>query len=155
MKSFSSKDTEKCGFEVATRLVKKKRRTRAIVVTLRGQLGTGKTTFVRGMFRALNVRRRVTSPTFVLMKRYPAPFGVKGDGNNICELYHLDLYRVRGSSMVKELKLKEILRNPQNLICIEWAEHGGRSILKNVVCVTFAHGVCENERIITVSYGKN
>lgn len=63
------------------------------IVLVSGELGAGKTTFVRGAARALGVREAVTSPTFTIGQRYPAGAGVA----YVC---HLDLYRV--SSLVHE-----------------------------------------------------
>lgn len=68
------------------------------VVTVAGELGAGKTTFVRGACGALGVRERVTSPTYTIGHRY------HGDG---VEVSHLDLYRFQGVSPAQGLSAEE------------------------------------------------
>jgi tRNA threonylcarbamoyladenosine biosynthesis protein TsaE len=76
----SAAETEAVGAELAVSLAL------GDVVLVEGELGAGKTTFVRGACRALGVRTVVTSPTFTIGQRYPAPVPVS----------HLDLFRVPG-----------------------------------------------------------
>lgn len=82
------------------------------ILLLEGDLGSGKTTFVQGFARGLGVKEKVLSPTFVLIRQYQIP-------NNSSVLYHIDLYRIE---KFKELGLKEILSNKNNVVLIEWAE---------------------------------
>ena len=79
----SPEETEALAAELALRLVS------GDVVTVSGELGTGKTTFVRGACTALGVREQVTSPTYTIGHRY------HGAG---VEISHLDLYRFKGVS---------------------------------------------------------
>jgi tRNA threonylcarbamoyladenosine biosynthesis protein TsaE len=82
------------------------------VVLLSGELGTGKTAFVRGLARGLGVAAdEVASPTFVLLTRY--------DGR--LRLHHADLYRLRGDGDERELGLEE-LPGPRGVLAVEWAE---------------------------------
>lgn len=83
-----------------------------LVVALEGELGAGKTTFIQGMAKGLGVKDQITSPTFVIMKRYGLPDGF---------FYHLDCYRLHSADDVLDLGFKEIIR-PGNIIAIEWAE---------------------------------
>ncbi len=79
------------------------------VVLIEGELGAGKTTFVRGACRALGVRVPVTSPTFTIGARYPAPVPVA----------HLDLYRVADLEAEDPELLADYLR-PDTIAFVEW-----------------------------------
>ena len=103
---------------------------RATVVGLYGNLGSGKTTFTQYVAGILEVEEHLTSPTFVIMKRFkikPArtersPFGTGGD-LRFKNLIHADCYRLKNSDELRRLGFEELLREPKSLILIEWAEH--------------------------------
>ena len=84
------------------------------VLYLCGELGSGKTTFVRGFARAAGVSGPVRSPTYKLLELYPAAGGT---------LVHLDLYRVQSPLELDSLGLRE-WAVPEHLWLIEWPEHG-------------------------------
>jgi tRNA threonylcarbamoyladenosine biosynthesis protein TsaE len=86
------------------------------VVLLSGELGSGKTTFVRGALRALGVRGPVTSPTFTLARRYA------GDG---VEVSHLDLHRLAGAPDEADEALLEDEATEDRITFVEWPEMGG------------------------------
>jgi tRNA threonylcarbamoyladenosine biosynthesis protein TsaE len=82
------------------------------VVLLHGDLGSGKTVFVRGLARGLGLDpEEVASPTFVLLTTYPGRLA----------LHHADLYRLSGKGDERELGLEE-LPGPAGVLAIEWAE---------------------------------
>ena len=82
------------------------------VVLLTGELGAGKTAFVRGLARGLGADPdEVASPTFVLLTAYPGRL----------TLHHADLYRLRGDGDERELGLEE-LPGPGGVLAVEWAE---------------------------------
>ena len=85
---------------------------------LRGELGTGKTTLVKGIAQALAAAEpdEVTSPTFTLIHEYD---GTR-EGKPI-KLYHLDVYRLEGERQLETLGLDELL-TPDSLVLIEWGE---------------------------------
>lgn len=85
------------------------------VIALYGELGAGKTTFVQGFAKALRIKEKIISPTFVLIRQHQIPKTNK-------MLYHIDLYRLEENQDFKELGLEEIINNPNNLVLIEWAE---------------------------------
>jgi tRNA threonylcarbamoyladenosine biosynthesis protein TsaE len=86
------------------------------VVLLSGELGAGKTTFVRGALRALGVQGPVTSPTFTLARRYA------GDG---VEVAHLDLHRLAGAPDEEDEALLEDEATGDRITFVEWPEMGG------------------------------
>jgi len=82
------------------------------IVLLSGELGAGKTVFVRGLARGVGADpEEVASPTFVLLTRYPGRL----------MLHHADLYRLAGGGDDLELGLEE-LPGPRGVLAIEWAE---------------------------------
>ncbi len=76
---------------------------------LSGELGAGKTTFTKALFKALGVRDTVTSPTFTIMKTYQGLF----------TLHHLDMYRIGDEDEVEELGLREEIEDG-DITVIEW-----------------------------------
>ncbi len=84
------------------------------VVSLEGDLGSGKTTFIKGIARGLGLRpaEEVKSPTFVLMHIYPTEI----------PLYHFDLYRLETPKELEAIGFEEFIHNPEAISCIEWGE---------------------------------
>lgn len=83
------------------------------VVALRGPLGAGKTTFVRGLVRGATGADPVSSPTFTFWHRYEGAVPIQ----------HLDLYRVEEPQDLRELGLEEAF-TPDAIVLVEWPEHG-------------------------------
>ena len=99
------------------------------VVLLTGELGAGKTAFVRGHARGLDADPdEVSSPTFVLLTSYPGRL----------TLHHADLYRLAGDGDELELGLEE-LPGPGGVLAVEWAERLERSYWAQPVWVRLAH----------------
>ncbi len=102
--------------QLAKRLVKQiKTHT---IMALSGELGAGKTHFTKGLAAGLGIKQTVNSPTFVVMKKYPLP---KAHGQ-IKTLIHIDCYRLETSEELTELGWEELIKDPANLIVVEWAE---------------------------------
>ncbi len=116
MLSESSSETKKRANAVAKKVLKKEG---PFVFSLTGNLGGGKTTFVQGLAKGLGIKEDITSPTFVIYKKYKAKKGKV--------LYHFDAYRV-GEEDLLELGLKEISKDKNNVVVIEWGEKA-RNIL--------------------------
>lgn len=89
------------------------------VLALSGDLGAGKTTFIQFLAKELHIEEIVTSPTYVIMKRYE----VQDDSVEIFkELVHLDVYRIEDQDEMRVLRFKEVFQEKDSVICIEWAE---------------------------------
>ena len=89
----------------------------ATLVTLSGNLGAGKTAFVKAVAVALGVPDIVTSPTFVLEKIYALPYG-----SSFKKLVHIDAYRLEEGKDLSALGFDELMKDVGNLIMLEWPE---------------------------------
>ena len=94
-----------------------KKLTPPVVIELIGDVGAGKTTLVRGLAKGFGIKEPITSPSFTISKSYVLPSGGY--------LIHYDFYRLDDPGIMLD-DLTENLKNPQNIIVIEW----GKSIAK-------------------------
>lgn len=99
-------------------LIEKKPEESAAVLALHGDLGAGKTSFVKALASVLGVVEVVTSPTFVIMKLYEAQEGA----GTFEKLVHIDAYRIEDIDEMRVLRFEEVLAEKDTIICIEWAE---------------------------------
>ena len=83
------------------------------VIELIGDVGVGKTTFVRGLAEGLGIKEPITSPSFTISKSYACP-----DGRT---LVHYDFYRLQEPGLMSE-DLSENLKNKNNIVVIEWSD---------------------------------
>jgi tRNA threonylcarbamoyladenosine biosynthesis protein TsaE len=116
------------------------------VLCLYGGLGSGKTTFIQGLAESLGVRKRVLSPTFIIMREYQ----IRGRKRKVERFYHIDLYRIKNKEDVEVLGLEEIWSNPENIVAIEWAEKIKEILPKKRIDIYFEY-VSENQRKISLS----
>jgi tRNA threonylcarbamoyladenosine biosynthesis protein TsaE len=112
------------------------------VVLVAGELGAGKTTFIRGGCRVLGVAGTVTSPTFTIGQRYAAPIPVS----------HVDLFRIESLDAEDPGLLTDYIR-PDTIAFIEWPSHGEGAVedLGRVVARVRIEHAGGDERLITVS----
>lgn len=103
----SFKETQKLGRDFA-KILKK-----GDIVYLYGDLGSGKTTFVQGLAEGLEIKQRIISPTFIIVRSYKLGVG---------SFYHIDLYRIESERDLEGLGIEEIINNKNNIVVIEWAE---------------------------------
>jgi tRNA threonylcarbamoyladenosine biosynthesis protein TsaE len=130
--------------EVGRKLVKLLKPPQLLI--LRGELGTGKTTLVKGIAQALDAAEadEVTSPTFTLIHEYDGT-----QAGTPVKLFHLDVYRLEGERQLETLGLDELL-TPDALVLVEWGEKF-KSIRKKAtgeIAITSAGG---DSRKITVT----
>jgi tRNA threonylcarbamoyladenosine biosynthesis protein TsaE len=107
-------------------------------VTVSGELGTGKTTFVRGACRALGVTQNVTSPTFTIGHRYQG---------GAVDVSHLDLFRFQGVSSAEWGDLEPYFDDA--IVFVEWPEAGEGVLPPARARVHLAHGG-EDTRLVTI-----
>ncbi len=111
------------------------------VIELIGDVGAGKTTFVRGLAQGLGIKEPVTSPSFTISKSYALPSG-KG------RLIHYDFYRLQDPGLMSE-DLQENLQNPDNIIVIEWGDSISNLLPDNHTIIKINYND-DNTREITI-----
>jgi len=142
--SLSEAETKKFGENFGARL------RGGEILALTGNLGSGKTTFAKGLAKSFGVKSRVTSPTFVLLMSH------KARGQSPAKLHHLDLYRLEKTGQLKELGLSEVLSDPRAVTVVEWPEKAKALLPARTIYINFQHGSSPSMRRITISqkYGK-
>lgn len=130
----------------------------AVVLALAGDLGAGKTAFVKVLAKELGITEHITSPTFVIMKTYeinpvarnqkPESTDPGATGFGFRVLTHIDAYRLESAHELEVLGWKELLADPDALIAIEWPEKVPGAIPQNAHHFVFEH-VDETTRKIT------
>lgn len=130
--SNSKEQTKQIAAKIASSLSK------GDVILLKGDLGAGKTTFVSGVAKALNVKDDVISPTFNILKCY-------FDGT--IPLYHIDAYRLEGQNI--EIGLDEYIEG-DGVCFIEWPDYIA-SLLPDELLEITINNLGDNERKITFS----
>ncbi|MBU1102297.1 tRNA (adenosine(37)-N6)-threonylcarbamoyltransferase complex ATPase subunit type 1 TsaE [Patescibacteria group bacterium] len=144
----SAVDTQKLAGKLIKDLFGKRRG--ALVLALQGELGAGKTTFIQGLAKALKIKERVLSPTFVIMKR----FEIRKLGNlEIENLYHIDCYRIEKPEDLLILGFEEIIKNSKNIVVIEWAEKIKSILPQSIIWIEFEH-LGEDRRKIKITNHK-
>jgi tRNA threonylcarbamoyladenosine biosynthesis protein TsaE len=159
----SAEETKKLGGKIAYQLIADNQGlevgSKAVVLALAGDLGSGKTTFAQGLAEGLGVKQRIISPTFIILRKYE--LGTKNKENRFKCFYHIDLYRLEGNlpeggasveQEITNLGLKEIWSDPTNIIAIEWAEKARGLIPKEAIWVEFGN-VGKDRRKIKIDKG--
>ena len=132
------------------------------VIGLFGDLGAGKTTFAQGFAKGLGIRKNIISPTYVFVRRYELRQEnkeAKKQKTVFTDFYHVDAYRISKKQRSKKarkqeivgLGLEEMFFDERAVVLIEWAENVETFLPKGVLCIEFAHGEKENERVIEVA----
>lgn len=131
---------------------------------LYGELGSGKTTFVQGLAKALGVIEPVTSPTFTIVTDYRIPpasprgapqerSGDKGGLRGVRSLVHVDLYRLPPGEAVRDPAVQEVLERASEkdrLTVIEWADRLEEKISIWAIRIYFEYGNQASERSVQI-----
>jgi len=134
----NQRETNRLAKILAQEIVKKSLKNKTVlIIGLEGELGSGKTTFIKAFAKGLGIKKRLTSPTFVLIKKYR-------------NFYHIDCYRIKSYKDILALDFEEIISNPKNIVIIEWAEKIKKILPKNTIWLKFKI-VSNKERIINIS----
>ena len=133
----SAKETEKVGAEFA-KLLK-----RGDTVAFYGDLGAGKTTFVRGIAGVLSPNADVHSPTFTVMLEYDSEIPI----------YHFDMYRIGGYEELYGIGFFDYVGG-DGIALIEWSENIEEDLPDNCITVEIRKGAEDDEREITIEMNR-
>jgi tRNA threonylcarbamoyladenosine biosynthesis protein TsaE len=134
----SAESTQSLGRAIGDQL------TTSVVIGLTGDLGSGKTVFVKGLAVGLSVPDgyTITSPSYTLINEYPGRL----------PLYHVDLYRLGGATDLEEIGLYDIFHG-QGVIAVEWADRLDEVSFPDHLQVHFETGDDDSRHITLTAYG--
>ncbi len=117
------------------------------VISLYGDLGSGKTRLVKGICLGLDVKQMVNSPTFIIVNEYSS--------QKFRNIYHFDLYRLKSESEVLAMGFEDYLNN-ESIVFIEWPEHVERILPAKTIKIHISHTQeDENHRWIEIERPEN
>ena len=133
----SPEETEALGEMLAGRLEP------GTVIAFTGDLGAGKTAFVRGLARGLGITERVTSPTFTIVNEY--------EGGRL-PLFHFDMYRLGSADELFDIGWEDYLARG-GVCAVEWSENVSDALDNDCLRVDIRRGENDDQRIITIGGG--
>ena len=110
-------------------------------IGLIGELGAGKTAFVKGLAKGLGIKKMITSPTFVLMKVYPVK------QKTIKHFVHVDAYRIKNAKALTGIGLEDYINSNDSVVVIEWADLVKEILPKKRILINFKHTLSEQRMI--------
>lgn len=159
--SKSPSQTRAIGLILAKRILRsKKKKERAFILGLKGDLGGGKTTFLQGFAKGLGVEEKILSPTFIILKKFEIrliaeqsptvrtqqgakrlvrnqPFRESQATAKFEVFYHIDCYRIKDAKEILDLGFREIVSNSSNIVAIEWVDRVSKIIPPNSLALDF------------------
>ena len=118
----------------------------ALVVSLNGELGAGKTTFVQEFARTLGARGRVLSPTFIVTRSHEltnGPWDI---------LHHVDVYRFESTAELDPIGWKEMVSDPRAVMCVEWGSKIKAELPKKRIDILIDGGEKPAHRKLTFNF---
>lgn len=144
----TEKDLEKLAKDIFI-LATEKKNNYATVLALRGDLGSGKTTFTKSLARILGINESITSPTFVIQKTFSISnknlitenkiLAEAFLNNSFAQLIHIDLYRLDLSAELAHIGWHDLLNQKENLIVVEWPERIADILPAQFILLKFSH----------------
>ncbi len=134
----SEQETEKLGYDIAKKLNNNS------ILVLSGNLGTGKTRFMRGVATYFGIQNEVSSPTFTIVNEYTP----KENTNKVNKIFHFDVYRLTGPEDFEDSIGTDYFNS--GLCIIEWGEIIGGILPTSTIFINIETTENENERIIYI-----
>lgn len=140
-RSISSDTTQIIAKEIMEDMVEKNRIKFSNVILLNGNLGSGKTVFVKGALKYFGIiADKNISPTFVIIKRYIT----KNNNAIVKNIYHIDAYRISKKDNLESIGIHKILEDKNSIVFIEWPENM-RMLFNKINKYNIYFKYCENE----------
>ncbi|MDP2820737.1 MAG: tRNA (adenosine(37)-N6)-threonylcarbamoyltransferase complex ATPase subunit type 1 TsaE [bacterium] len=144
-KVFEISDSIKKTQEISQNLLKKLLpliKKQGLTVLLKGDLGSGKTTFTQGLGKFLGIKK-INSPTFVILKKYQGACNIK--------LVHLDCYRLKNFKELQGIGIEKFINKKNILVVVEWPEIilKLKNKIKNKIVLNFSY-ISKNKRQISI-----
>ena len=117
-----------------------------MILCLYGELGAGKTTFVKGLAEGLSIKDNITSPTFTLMNIYK----IANKKTAIQSLVHIDTYRLKNEEELLQIGAEDYVGTPDSITVIEWPEKVANFLKEKKVTKIYLGHASDNEREIKV-----
>ncbi len=136
--TYSEQETEKLAFDLAKNLNNNS------IIVLTGNLGTGKTRFMRGIAEYFGIQNDVSSPTFTIVNEYTP----KANNENVDKIFHFDVYRLSGSDDFEDSVGTDYFNS--GLCILEWGEIVKDILPPSTIYITIQSTDVENERVITI-----
>ncbi len=133
-------ETQKLAKQLAKEILKNQKGQKAQVLGLEGDLGGGKTTFLQGFAKGLGIKKKILSPTFVILKKFKVKHKI---------FYHIDCYRIKKPKEILDLGFKQIISDPKNIVAVEWSNRIKRIMPKNTILINFEF-INKNKRKIII-----
>lgn len=133
-------ETKELGKRFALKILNQKEKR---ILSLVGDLGGGKTTFLQGFAVGLGIKSRVLSPTFLIIKK----FKIRHAYFNF--FYHIDCYRVQTNEEILSLGFGKVISNPQNIIAVEWGDRIDKVLPPETTLINF-EVFNKNKRVIKI-----
>jgi len=141
--STSPSQTQKLGEKLAKKVLKSPLGEEAVVIGLEGDLGGGKTTFLKGFAKGLGIKSKILSPTFIILKKFQV------SSFKFQWFYHIDCYRIEKPKEILALGFQDIISDPRNIVCLEWADKIKKILPKQTIILKFDFKD-KNRRKITI-----
>ena len=112
---------------------------RGDLIALNGDLGSGKTTFTKGVLQGLKYTGKVTSPTYTMINEYDC----------LEKIIHIDCYKEKNLGIWLSLGINDYIDNQDNILIIEWPEMLDKILPSNLISINFKH-ISDNQREINL-----
>ncbi len=113
------------------------------VLAFYGELGSGKTSFIQGLAKGLGIKRRIMSPTFIIVRSYALDDG---------SFYHVDLYRIQNNADLLGTGIDQLINDKNSIVALEWAEKMGTMLPARRIEVHIEDLKNDKRRITVVRY---
>ena len=136
-------ETKKLGEKLAREVLRSSKK-KDRILSLEGDLGGGKTSFLQGFAKGLGIKERVLSPTFVIVRKFKIP----SKRSQVKNFYHIDCYRIKKAKEILDLDFERITSDSKNIVAIEWADKIKKILPKDRISLKFELINKEKRKII-------